>query len=295
MLSKGGFHLTKWISNSRDVISGVPEIERAPSVKNLDLSNNLALTERVLGVQWNVQKDTFSYKMAGKDRPITRRRILSIICSVYDPLGFVSPCILPAKAIQQDLCLKGLGWDDPIPEPCKQKWQSWLKELPKLEQFEIPPCFKRPNRSDIQQCELHHFSDASSQGYGAVSYLRQTDIHGEVHCSLIMAKSRLAPLKAMTIPRMELSAAVLATRLDRMIKQEVDMAVHSSTFWTDSTCVLRYIENKDKRFQILVANRASAILDQSTAVQWRYVESTLNPADEASRGMTVDELLMNER
>ena len=192
-------------------------------------------------------------------------------------------------------CLKGLGWDDQIPEPCKQKCQSWLKELPKLEQFEILRCFKRPNCSDIQLCELHHFSDASSQDYGAVSYLRQIDIHGEVHCSLIMAKSKLAPLKAMTIPRMELSAAVLATRLDRRIKQEVDMAVHSSTFWTDSTCVLRYIENKDKIFQIFVANRVSAILDQSTAAQWRYVESTLNPADEASRGMTVDELLMNER
>ena len=295
MLSKGGFRLTKWISNSRDVITCVPETERAASVKDLDLSNNPALTERALGVQWNVQKDTFSYKIADKERPITRRGILSIICSVYDPLGFVSPCILPAKAIQQDLCLKGLGWDDQVPEPSKQKWQSWLKELPKLEQFEIPRCFKPPNSSDIQRCELHHFSDASSQGYGAVSYLRQTDVHGEVHCSLIMAKSRLAPLKAMTIPRMELSAAVLATRLDRMIKQELDMAVHSSTFWTDSTCVLRYIENKDRRFQIFVANRVSAILDQSTAAQWRYVETTLNPADEASRGMTVDELLINER
>ena len=295
ILSKGGFRLTKWISNSRDVISCVPETERAPSVKDLDLSSNPALTERALGVQWNVQKDTFGYKITEKERPMTRRGILSIICSVYDPLGFVSPCILPAKAIQQDLCLKGLGWDDQIPEPCKQKWQSWLKELPKLEQFEIPRCLKPPNCSEIQRCELHHFSDASSQGYGAVSYLRQTDSHGEVHCSLIMAKSRLAPLKAMTIPRMELSAAVLATRLDRMIKQEVDMAVHSSTFWTDSTCVLRYIENKDKRFQIFVANRVSAILDQSTAAQWRYVESTLNPADEASRGMTVDELVINER
>ena len=110
-----------------------------------------------------------------------------------------------------------------------------------------------------------------------------------------MAKSRLAPLKAMTIPPMELSAAVLAMRLDRIIKQEIDMVVHSSTFWTDSTCVFRYIENKDKRFQVFVANRVSAILDQSTAAQWRYVETTLNPADEASRGMTVDGLLMNER
>ena len=110
-----------------------------------------------------------------------------------------------------------------------------------------------------------------------------------------MAKSRLAPLKAITIPRMELSAAVLATRMDRMIKQEVNMVVHSSTFWTDSNCILRYIENKEKRFQIFVANRVSAILDQSTAAQWRYIETTLNPADKASRGMTVDELLTNER
>ena len=99
----------------------------------------------------------------------------------------------------------------------------------------------------------------------------------------------------MTIPRMELSAAVLATRMDRMIKQEVDMVVHSSTFWTDSTCALRYIENKDKRFQIFVANRVSAISDQSTAAQWRYVETTFKLADKASKGMTVAELLTYER
>ena len=145
-----------------------------------------------------------------RKKPATRRGILSVICYVYDPLGFVSPCILPAKAIQQDLCLKGLGWDDPIPETSKQKWEAWLRELPKLEQFQIPRCFKPQEFSDVKRCELHHFSDASNQGYGAVSYLRQINAGGKVHCSLIMAKSRLAPLKAMTIPRMELSAAVLA-------------------------------------------------------------------------------------
>ena len=110
-----------------------------------------------------------------------------------------------------------------------------------------------------------------------------------------MAKSRLAPLKTVTIPRMELSAAVLATRLDQMIEQELSTPVHSSTFWADSTCVLRYIENKDKRFQTFVANRISALLNQSTAAQWRYVDTSLNPADEASRGMTVEGLLNNER
>ena len=295
LLSRGGFRLTKWISNSKKVMDSVPESEKAPSVKNLDLSENVTLTERALGVQWNVHTDTFGFKIVDKKKPATRRGILSVICSVYDPLGFVSPCILPAKAIQQDLCLKGLGWDDPIPETSKQKWEAWLRELPKLEQFQIPRCFKPQEFSDVKRCELHHFSDASNQGYGAVSYLRQINAVGKVHCSLIMAKSRLAPLKAMTIPRMELSAAVLATRLDRMIKQEVTLSIDQSTFWTDSTCVLRYIENKDKRFQTFVANRIAAILDQSTATQWRHVDTIQNPADEASRGMTVEALLNNER
>ncbi|XP_020629770.1 uncharacterized protein LOC110066859 [Orbicella faveolata] len=109
LLSKGGFHLTNWISNSREVINSVPESERAPSVNDLDLNKNLVLTERALGVQWNVQADTFSFKIANKEKSATRRGILSIVSSIYDPLGFVSPCILPPKAILQDLCLKGLG------------------------------------------------------------------------------------------------------------------------------------------------------------------------------------------
>ena len=171
LLSKGGFRLTKWISNSREVINSVPESERGPSVKDLDLNKNSVLTERALGVQWNVQADTFSFKIASKEKPATRRGIVSIVSSIYDPLGFVSPCILPAKGILQDLCLKGHGWDDQIPNLSKQKWETWLRELPKLEQFEIPRCFKPPDFSDVQQCELHHFSDTSSQGYGAVSYL----------------------------------------------------------------------------------------------------------------------------
>ena len=98
----------------------------------------------------------------------------------------------------------------------------------------------------------------------------------------------------MMIPRIELSTAVLETRLDKMIRRELDLPVDSSIFWTDSTCILQYIENKDKRFQIFVVNRVSAILDQSTAIQWRYVETSLNPADKASRGMTVDTLLRND-
>ena len=238
LFSRGGFHLTKWISNSKQVVNSIPEPERAPSIRDLDFEENVVLTERALGVQWNVHEDSFTYKIAEKSKPATRRGILSIICSVYDPLGFISPCILPAKLIQQDLCRRKFGWDEPVPECSNRKWEAWLKDLPKLERFKIPRCFKPPNFAEVQQSELHHFADASDQGYGAVSYLRQIDTNGKTHCSLVMAKSRLAPLKTMTIPRMELSAAVLAARLDRMIRQELTLPLATSTYISWMTYII---------------------------------------------------------
>lgn len=100
-------------------------------------------------------------------------------------------------------------------------------------------CFTPAEFSTIESCELHHFSDASELGYGAVSYVRLVNELGDIRCSLVMAKLRLAPLKAITIPRLELSAAVLAVTLDRMICQEITLPIKSSTFWTDSTAVYK--------------------------------------------------------
>ena len=215
---------------------------------------------------------------------------------MYDPLGFVSPCILTAKHILQDLCRKRLSWDDEIPDGNAAKWKAWLEELPKLQIFKISRCIK-PKDFTVKYCELNHFSDASEGGYGAVSYARLISEDDKVHCALLMAKSRLAPLKAITIPRLELSAAVLATRLDRIIREEIEfgMPTISSTFWTDSTCVLRYISNKEKRFQVFVANRITKILEQSQESQWRYVNTALNPADEASRGLSISSFLDDHR
>ncbi|KAK3727377.1 hypothetical protein QZH41_006033 [Actinostola sp. cb2023] len=233
----------------------------AKAIRLTSQLRQLLARERALGVQWNVQADT----------------------SVYDPLGFVSPVILTAKMILQELCRKKLKWDDIIPEKELRDWETWLKDLPKLEQFAIKRCFKPQYLTAIKSCELHHFSDASELGYGAASYLRLVTETGQVHCALVMAKSRLTPLKHVIIPRLELTAAVLATRLDRMIRKEIADPIDKSTFWTDSTCVLRYIRNQEKRFQVFVANRVTKILSQSEETQWRYVDTASNPADEASR------------
>ena len=128
---------------------------------------------------------------------------------------------------------------------------------------------------EISSSELHHFSDASQKGYGAVSYLKIVDKRDKVHCSFVMGKSSLAPLKAVTIPRMELSAADVATRLDQIIRSELETKIDRSYFWTDSTCVLRYVYNEATRFQTFVANRITKIRELFSPSQWRYVDTQI--------------------
>lgn len=293
LLERGGFNLTKWVSNSRKLIESVPESDRAGSFK--DLHDSQMPVERALGVRWDVEGDIFCFKIEVNDKPLTRRGLLSVVSSVYDPLGFAAPVILPAKAILQDLCRKRLEWDDPIPTEVKERWLKWLKDLPKLEHFSVDRCFKPQNFGKTASLQLHHFSDASQQGYGAVSYLRSMDDKGTIHCSFVMGKARTAPLKSITIPRLELSAAVLASRLDKIIRREIDLPIHESVFWTDSTCVINYIRSNDKRFHTFVANRVAIIHDGSSPSQWRYVSTEANPADDASRGLAIDSLIKKNR
>ena len=288
LLARGGFRLTKWISNSKAVLESLPESERSEQVKDLNLDKSPV--ERALGVRWSVSSDKFGFSIVVKDRPATRRGILSVVSSVFDPLGFVAPFVLKAKQILQDLCRMKLGWDDLVPNEYLARWQSWLEELPRLEDVEIDRCLKSTSDEEIISIQLHHFSDASQDGYGAVTYLRVEDEAGNVKCSFVMGKSRLAPIKQVTIPRLELSAAVTATRLDKICHGELTLEVSERFFWTDSTCVLRYLENKDKRFQTFVSNRVSTILDASLPSQWHYVNTHANPADDASRGVSATSL-----
>ena len=286
LLAKGGFRLTKWISNSKEVMESLPESERAVSLKELVFERTVV--ERALGLQWNVVSDQFGFKIVVKERPFTRRGILSTVCSIYDPLGFAAPFVFQAKLFLQDLCRKKLDWDDVISEEDQKRWKAWLEDLLQLEKVVINRCLKPANFGKITSRQIHNFSDASQVGYGAVTYLRLTDNQENTSCSFVIGKARLAPLKSITVPRMELSAAVLATRLDKITREELSQPVDQSFFWTDSTCVLRYIENDSKRFQTFVANRVAAIRDSSLPSQWNYVDTESNPADEASCGVPAD-------
>ena len=272
-LLQKGFRLTKWLSNDKDVLDTTPKSERAPSVLDVDLDADDLPLERTLGVQWNMETDMFTFKMVPKDKPYTRRGILSVTSSIFDPLGLVAPVVLPAKKLIQDPCKQGLGWDEQIGVEEAARWERWLSDLPKLSDIVLARCLKPSSFGYADVTELHHFADASQIAYGAVSYVSFVNEDKNVLCSFLVGKSRLAHIKPMTIPRLELSAAVLAVQLDRTLREELDMSIDRSIFWSDSTAVLQYIKNEDKRFHTFVANRLAVIHDGSQPSQWNFVET----------------------
>ncbi|KAK3733111.1 hypothetical protein QZH41_007445, partial [Actinostola sp. cb2023] len=295
--AQGGFNLTKFICNDRDVLESIPLEHRSKEVKSLDLECDDLPIERALGVQWCVETDIFQFKfrITVSNKPLTRRGILSTVSSIYDPLGILSPFTLVAKKLLQELCCeKAVGWDAEIPEHYLVRWDKWQRELPLLEQLILNRCLTPSEFGEIISQQVHVFSDASSTGYGAVAYLRQCDNENRTHCAFLMGKARLAPIKTMTIPRLELTAATVSTRMGHLLKSELDENP-SFTYHTDSTTVLRYIANQQTRFKVFVSNRVQTIRDLTDVGQWRYVDTKENPADDASRGLGAQSLLDNKR
>lgn len=164
-----------------------------------------------------------------------------------------------------------------------------------LEHVSIRRCIKPKDFGEVCDASLHHFSDASTSGYGQVSYLRQVNDRNEVYTCVLMGKARVTPLKPVTIPRLELSAATTSAKVATLLKKELTIKLSSEVFWTDSKVVLGYITNQNKKFHLFVANRVQAIHDASNVDQWRYVTSSQNPADDASRGQTVANFVKNDR
>ena len=294
MCKRGGFNLHKFSSNSKQVLQQIPQEDRTELIKNLDLGRDTLPTERALGLQWCTEKDAFQFVISLKDKPCTRRGILSILSTVFDPLGFIAPVLLKGKAILQELCRNNIGWDEPVTEEVRDRWCKWKRELAKIENLSIPRCYRPADFGRPVETILHHFSDASIQGYGQCSFLRMVNAEGKVHCSFVMGKSRVAPIKSITVPRLELTAAVLSVRMSEQLKKELDIQLSDEVFWTDSKVVLGYIGNSVRRFHVYVANRVQEIQEKSSVTQWRYVNTKSNPADDASRGLDAHEVRMSK-
>ena len=213
---KGGFKLHKFISNRREVMEAIPVEQLAKEIKVLDMTKDLLPIERALGVQWFVELDELHFRAELKDRPLTRRGIVSTVSSVYDPLGLIAPFMHQGKRILQGICKDGAHWDDPVPDPVRMQWVNWREELGALARLKVPRCYKPIDFGEAESIELHNFSDASTSGYGQCSYLRMINSRGKIHCALVMAKSRVTPSKPITIPRLELTAALLSVKISSL-------------------------------------------------------------------------------
>ncbi|XP_048246131.1 uncharacterized protein LOC125377268 [Haliotis rufescens] len=290
--AEGGFKLTKFTANSRNFLRSIPQEHHSKELQTRDLDYDELPVERALGMQWHINSDVFGFSVHLKSKPFTRRGLLSTMSSLYDPLGIVAPVLLPAKKILRDLCInKQLGWDDDIPVEYKASWEQWIEELHHLNTLRIERCLKPADFGHIVSVQLHVFSDASTVGYGCVAYLRMSNDEGGIHTAFLIGKSRLAPVKTITVPRLELTAATVSIHIGQLLMKELESTPESVTYHTDSTTVLHYISNETKRFPIFVANRVKQIRDFSEPTQWKYVDSKSNPADVASRGISASHLL----
>ena len=292
LCQKGGFRLAKWVTNNQHILENIPLSEQSKGQK--DLTFDKLPTERALGVSWRIQEDLFNFDFGDMSVVPTRRNILSVVCSIFDPLGLAAPYILPAKILLQDLCRNKSEWDAEISGTDLRRWQQWLYDLPKLKELFIDRCLKPIDFGAVSCIQLHYFADASEQGYGIVVYIRFTNREGRVHCQLLLSKARVAPSKKTTIPRMELTAATIAVKIHRKLQDLWNLRADLIFFWTDSMSVLRYINNETTRFHTFVANRITVIREGSECSQWKYVSSKQNPADCVSRGLSADELLKSQ-
>ena len=293
LMHKGGFRLTKFNSNSQMIVEGIPSSELAKSKLNLNFEENKNEVERTLGIKWILSEDQFIFTSTPKIQMFTKRELLRVTSSIFDPLGFLSPFILRAKLIIQDLWKSKIEWDEEINQSHQQLWRKWLMDLENLKFIRISRCLKI--EENCRSIQLHIFCDASESAFAAVSYIRVKDQDGKIHCNLVTSKSRLAPLKSLTLPRLELQGAVLGVRMKNTIVKEIQVDFESITFWTDSMINIQYINNEERRFKVFVSNRVAEIRKYSKTTDWRHIDGKLNPADLATRGEDLLKLYHDSR
>ncbi|GFV07061.1 DUF1758 domain-containing protein [Trichonephila clavipes] len=256
LLQRGGFELHKWVSNS-------PEL-----LKDLSASS-------------------YVFDKEFQDAPVKTLEIARL----YDPLGLIGPIVTKVKIFIQELWKIKLDWSEQLPPDAMEEWMNFYQKLSKVNNFKIPRCILLPATIRI---EIHGFSDASERAYAAVVYIKCFNESGQSQTRLLCSKSRVAPLKTLTIPRLELSAALLLSRLVKKVVPILQLPIHKIWMWTDSTIALAWIKTEPHKLKTFVSNRVAEIQALSKDYHWKHVSSKNNPADLISRGCNVDELLKNE-
>ena len=286
LLTKGGFNLTKWISNQTNLVASVCE---SKDHGILDEAHCMF----VLGLKWNVAKDTLMIDR-GLQRELssnpTQRELLSFVSSVFDPLGILAPFTITARILLKETWqANGQKWDEPLTAEQKESFTIWVEDMKVIREIELPRLYM----PEMDELELHIFGDASLDAICAVAYLRGV-INKEVHVQFIIGKCRVAPAKQTTIPKLELQASLIASRLRCIVVEQLEFSFTRCVLWTDSSCVLQWINTSTKKHPIFVANRVAEILDQSTVDEWRHVPGEQNPADCGTRGLMPNQLIESQ-
>ncbi|XP_052738126.1 uncharacterized protein LOC128198186 [Bicyclus anynana] len=287
-LSSAKMNLRKWQSNSLDVLHAITDIE-SDSEKCLDLNMSDNSPSKTLGLYWDSTSDNLNFLIEiNTNKKLTKRNIISIISQIFDPLGLVGPCVVMAKLIIQALWISKCDWDSEAPDVIKKDFLDIANSLHFLNSIKIP---RFVSCSSPTLVELHTFSDASERAYGGCIYVRTIDHEGLVNVRLLTSKNKVAPIKPKcTIPRLELSAALLATRLWKKVVNALTINIHQHWFWSDSTIVLGWLSSSSSQTVQFVRNRVGEIQETTNGHKWNYVPSKSNPADLVSRGVKADSI-----
>lgn len=291
-LASAGFNLRKIKSNSQALIKMISnESVQDNKQENLKISG----VTNTLGIEWNpnsdciiiaVEKSLKRYDQCNNH--MTKRIILSVSSTIFDPLGLLCVCVITCKIILQKLWLLKIGWDEQIPLEISDMWNKIMKNLKFIENLSIP---RQAFCANPVSVDIHTFSDASISAYAACVYVRSSDALGHITVRLLCAKSKVAPLKTSTIPRLELCGAVLAARLFNKVTNSLRCSVGNTYFWCDSNVVLGWLNTPPHKLSAFVSHRVVEVneLTADNSV-WMYVPSLLNPADLASRGVYPEEV-----
>lgn len=284
IMASAKFNLRKWQSNSPEILKELGSSCNSSPVM-LDLSDNNTPT-KTLGVHWLCDSDKLGFSIhIESNSKITKRHILSVISQIFDPLGLVSPCIVEAKILMQRLWKDKCEWDDEVSQEVADSWLVFASTLPCLNYIKIPRWISCNNSITH---EVHVFTDASERAYGACLYIRSVTSSGTVAVHLLTSKSRVAPVRPTTTPRLELCGALLGSRLCTKVRDSLTLPIHQFHYWCDSTIVLGWLSTPAQQLKPFVRNRVNEIQECSSGTKWRYVPSKDNPADLVSRGLKAD-------
>ncbi|XP_050298558.1 uncharacterized protein LOC126737624 [Anthonomus grandis grandis] len=264
-----GLDLRKFYSNSKTILSDMDD-----PVNNVNKSLALDATHhhKTLGISWNPEQDNFIYNSTFKlnTNIVTKRVILSLISQIFDPLGLLGPMILQVKLLLQKLWLLKLGWDDPVPVDIFRIWKNFTYHLSLVEYFKIP---RQVTIKNYTYLELHGFSDSSINAFGACVYVRTLDSLGNISVNLLSAKSRVAPLKAVSLPRLELCGALLLSRLMDKILKSLNCKPNKVYYYTDSTIVLCWLSQQPRQLKTYICNRVSEVQKTTDIDDWHHITS----------------------